>query len=215
MPRLAKQRRAELTRRDLLDAARQVFAARGFADASMEEIAERAGVSRGPLYHYFDDKQDLFRAIFIEIERELAEAVLAGVRERAAPGAGAWEQVHAGNHAFLDACLDPAVQRIALLEAPAVLGWDARRDFARYGLGLIRNGLQQAIDEGVIEPQPIEPLAHLLRAVLSEGALLIARAEDHAAARAEVGAAIDRLMEGLRQSTVRRLSKKRPRTVSS
>ncbi len=200
MSRPAIQRRAEATRRDLLEAARAVFTERGFADASMEEIGERAGVSRGPLYHYFDDKRDLFRAVYLEIEQELAEKVISGVRSRTAPGAGAWEQVHAGNHAFLDAALDPAVQRIEILEAPVVLGSDSRRDFARYGLGLIRNGLQRAIDEGGIEPQPIEPLAHLIRAVLTEGALLIARAEDHAAARAEVGAAVDRLIEGLRRA---------------
>jgi AcrR family transcriptional regulator len=198
MSRPAKQKRAEQTRRDLLDAAREVFTACGYADASMEEIAERAGVTRGPLYHYFDDKQDLFRAVYAEVERYLAEKVMLGVRTRAGPGASAWEQVYAGNQAFLDTALEPAVQRIAILDAPAVLGWDARRDFARYGLGLIRNGLQMAMDEGSMEPQPVEPLAHLLRAVLSEGALLIARAEDHAAARAQVGAAIDRLMEGLR-----------------
>ena len=199
MSRPAKQRRSELTRRDVLEAACLTFAERGFADASMEEIAARAGVTRGPLYHYFDDKEDLFRAVYQEIEREIAESVLAGVRSRTGTGDDAWAQVRAGNHAFLDACLHPIVQRIALLEAPSVLGWDARRDFAHYGLGLIRQGLQNAIDERVIEPQPIEPLAHLLRAVLTEGALLIARAEDQASARAEVGAAVDRLIEGLRR----------------
>jgi hypothetical protein len=70
---------------------------------------------------------------------------------------------------------------------------------ARYGLALIRRGLQNAIDQRLIEPQPIEPLAHILRAALSEGALFIARAEDQAAARAEVGAAIERLLDGLRR----------------
>ena len=197
---VVKQKRAERTRRDVLDAAREIFAARGFADASMEEIAERAGVTRGPLYHYFDDKQDLFRAVYAEVERYLAEKVLLGIRSRVGPGASAWEQVHAGNQAFLDTALEPFVQRIAILDAPAVLGWDARRDFARHGLGLIRNGLQMAMDEGSMDAHPVEPLAHLLRAVLSEGVLLIARAEDHAAARAEVGAAVDRLIEGLRRS---------------
>jgi AcrR family transcriptional regulator len=200
MSRPAKQRRAERTRRDLLDAALELFTQRGFAGTAMEDIAERAGVTRGPLYHYFDDKQDLFRAVHEEVERYLAEKVLTGIRSRAEANGSAWDQVHAGNHAFLDAALHPAVQRIALLEAPAVLGWDSRREFARYGLGLIRSGLQMAMDEGSMDAQPVEPLAHLLRAVLSEGALLIARAEDHAAARAEVGAAVDRLMEGLRRS---------------
>ena len=89
MSRAVKQKRAERTRRDVLDAAREIFTARGFADASMEEIAERAGVTRGPLYHYFDDKQDLFQAVYAEVERYLAEKVLLGIRSRVGPGASA------------------------------------------------------------------------------------------------------------------------------
>ncbi len=195
MSRPPKQKRSERTRRDILKAARTLFSRKGYAETSMEQVAARAGVSRGPLYHYFSDKQDLFRAVFEEVESELAARVIAGSDIRANPNA--WEQVRAGNHAFLDACLDRDVQRIAILEAPSVLGGDARRDFSRYGLGLIRSGLQQAIEQGMMDPQPVEPLAHLLRAVLTEGALLIARSKDPAAARAEVGAAIDRLVDGL------------------
>jgi len=55
-----------------------------------------------------------------------------------------------------------------------------------------------------LDPQPVEPLAHILRAALSEGALYIARAKDQRAARAEVGAAIERLLEGLRRRTQRK-----------
>lgn len=199
MSRPAKQRRSERTRWALLDAARELFSERGFAGASLEDIAERAGVTRGPLYHYFDDKEDLFRAVYEEVERYLAEKVLIGIDSRVTPGSGAWDQVKACNDAFLDAVLDPAVQRIALIEGASVLGWDARKDFARYGRGLIRQGLQRAIDEGLLDRQPVEPLTHLLHALLTEGAILIAHAEDHAAARAEVGAAIDRLISGLRR----------------
>ena len=199
MSRPAKQQRSERTRRDLLDAARETFTRHGFADASMEEIAERAGVSRGPLYHYFDSKQDLFAAVYEEVEQALAAEIASEIEARTASESDAWQQVHVASQAFLDVSLHPAVQRIALLEAPTVLGWDARRDIARYGLALIRRGLQNAIDQRLIEPQPIEPLAHILRAALSEGALFIARAEDQAAARAEVGAAIERLLEGLRR----------------
>ena len=165
----------------------------------MEEIAERAGVTRGPLYHYFDSKRDLFAAVYEEVEQALAAEIASEIRTRTASESDAWQQVYVASQAFLDVSLHPAVQRIALLEAPTVLGWDARRDIARYGLALIRRGLQNAIDQRVIEPQPVEPLAHILRAALSEGALFIARAEDHATARAEVGAAIERLVEGLRR----------------
>ena len=199
MSRPAKQQRSERTRRDLLDAARETFTRHGFADASMEEIAERAGVSRGPLYHYFDSKQDLFAAVYEEVEQALAAEIASEIEARTASESDAWQQVLVSSQAFLDVSLHPAVQRIALLEAPTVLGWEARGHIARYGLALIRRGLQNAIDQRLIEPQPVEPLAHILRAALSEGALFIARAEDQAAARAEVGAAIERLLEGLRR----------------
>ncbi len=199
MSRPAKQQRSERTRRDLLDAAREAFTRHGFADASMEEIAERAGVSRGPLYHYFDSKQDLFAAVYEEVEQALAAEIASEIEARTASESDAWQQVLVSSQAFLDVSLHPAVQRIALLEAPTVLGWEARGHIARYGLALIRRGLQNAIDQRLIEPQPIEPLAHILRAALSEGALFIARAEDHATARAEVGAAIERLLDGLRR----------------
>ncbi len=200
MSRPAKQKRSAQTRREVLNAARFLFAQRGFAEVSMDDIAGRVGISRGPLYHYFRDKQDLFREVYEKTEAELADRVIMGVRARSADaGPDAWREVATGCQAFLDACLDSGVQRILLLEAPSVLGWEARRDIANLGLGMIRSGLQRAIEQGLIEPQPIEPLAHLLRAVLTEGAMLIARAGDHASARAEVGAAVDRLINGLRR----------------
>jgi AcrR family transcriptional regulator len=199
MSRPAKQERSERTRRDLLDAAREVFTRRGFAEASMEEIAERAGVTRGPLYHYFDSKQDLFAAVYEEVEEALAAEIAAEIGARTADESDAWQQVLVSSQAFLDVSLHPAVQRIALLEAPTVLGWEARGHIARYGLALIRRGLQNAIDQELIDPQPVEPLAHILRAALSEGALYIARAADQNAARVEVGATVERLLDGMRR----------------
>jgi AcrR family transcriptional regulator len=199
MSRTAKQERSVQTRRDLLDAAQDVFTRRGFADASMEEIAVRAGVTRGPLYHYFDSKQDLFAAVYEEVEEALAAEIGSEIQQRTAEEADAWQQVLVSSQAFLDVSLHPAVQRIALLEAPTVLGWEARGHIARYGLALIRRGLQNAIDQELIDPQPVEPLAHILRAALSEGALYIARAADQNAARVEVGATVERLLDGMRR----------------
>jgi AcrR family transcriptional regulator len=199
MSRTAKQERSVQTRRDLLDAAQDVFTRRGFADASMEEIAERAGVTRGPLYHYFDSKQDLFAAVYEEVEEALAAEIGSEIQQRTAEEADAWQQVLVSSQAFLDVSLHPAVQRIALLEAPTVLGWEARGHIARYGLALIRRGLQNAIDQELIDPQPVEPLAHILRAALSEGALYIARAADQNAARVEVGATFERPLDGMRR----------------
>ena len=191
---------SEATRRRLLAVARELFAERGYAGTATEEVVQRAGVTRGALYHQFRDKEDLFRAVYGEVEYELAEKIVSGLRSRITAETNAWEQIRAGNEAFLDACLDPAVQRIALLDAPSVIDATSRRDINQYGLRLIRRGLEMAIEQGLIDPQPIEPMAHLVRAVLNEGALLLARSPDPAAARAEIGAAVDRLFGGLRRS---------------
>ena len=96
--------------------------------------------------------------------------------------------MRAGTELFLDACLEPEVQRIVLLDAPAVLGWERWREIAAdYGLGLIEAALQAAMEAGAIAAQPVRPLAHVLMGALDEAAMLVARAEDPTAARAEVG----------------------------
>jgi AcrR family transcriptional regulator len=198
--RTRKAEQAAETRSLLVQAARDLFGERGYSAASIDDIAERVGVTTGGLYHHFADKRELFRSVYAEIERELSEAIVKGIEARAGANANAWEQVRAGGQAFLDACMDPGVQHVIMLEAPTVLGWDSRRYIARYGLGLIRQGLERSIKQGLMEPQPVEPLAHLLRAALTEGGMLLARAEDQRAAREEIGAAVDRLIDGLRRS---------------
>src|SRR5215467_12530022 len=137
--------RSEATRRQLVRSARALFGARGYAGVGTEEIVRAAGVTRGALYHQFCDKADLFAAVAEEVEAEISERVAAG----ASAATGPVEALRAGARLFLDACADPEVERIILLDAPAVLGWEAWRDLAgRYGLGLVRLGLQAAIDAG-------------------------------------------------------------------
>jgi AcrR family transcriptional regulator len=190
-----KEQRAEATRAALVTAARRLFAQRGYAAVGTEEIVRRARVTRGALYHHFRDKDDLFRAVVEEVERELTERIA----ERAAAAAddplGAMQ---AGAQAFLDASLEPAVQRIILLDAPAVLGWEAWREIGeRYGLGLVQGVLEAAMEAGAITRQPARPLAHVLIGALDEAAMYVARAQDVQAARAEMGATVERLLEGL------------------
>ena len=191
--------RSEATRRRLVTAARALFGARGFAEVGTEEIVRAAGVTRGALYHQFRDKADLFAAVAEEVEAEIAERIAgAAGAEAAADPVGA---LRSGARLFLDACGAPEVERIILLDAPAVLGWQAWRDLAgRYGLGLVRFGLQSAIEAGAIVPQPVAPLAHVLIGALNESALYVARAEDPAAAREQCVAIIDRILHGLMTS---------------
>jgi AcrR family transcriptional regulator len=188
--------RSEATRAALVAAARPLFAERGFAGVGTEEIVRAAGLTRGALYHQFADKRELFAAVFEQVEAELTMSTA-----RAAVASGAADPLavlRVGAIAWLDACSDPEVQRIILLDGPAVLGWDGWREIAqRYGLGLVENELREAIEAGVLEPQPTRALAHVLMGAIDEAALYIATADDQAAARAEAGAVLDRLLSVL------------------
>lgn len=195
---MRKAEQSEATQAALLRAARELFAERGYAGTATEEVVARAGVTRGALYHQFRDKEDLFRAVYSQIEAEFAEKIAARMRSRTPRGANAWDEFREGAQAYLDVALDRDVQRIALLDAPSVLGPGAGREVGRFGLELLRNGLQRCMDQGFIAEQPVEPLAHLLRAALTEAAMLIARSQDHSAMRSDAGAAVERLLGGLR-----------------
>jgi len=187
--------RTEATRASLIAAARELFTGHGYASVATEQIVKRAGVTRGALYHHFDDKRDLLRAVYEQIEAELALRL----GEAVSPGAGSLETLAAGAELFLDACLEPEVQRIALHDAPAVLGWEEWREIgARYGLGLIEALLSTGMDAGEIRLQPLTPLSHALLGALDEVAMLVARADDPVVARAEAGETLAGLVEALR-----------------
>jgi len=195
MTRTKHDLRSEGTRRQLVTAARALFGARGYANVGTEEVVRAAGVTRGALYHQFRDKADLFAAVAEQIEAEIAGRIAADASAAAADPAGA---LRIGARLFLDACAEPDVERIILLDAPAILGWEAWRDLAgRYGLGLVQIALQTAMDAGVIVPQPVVPLAHVLIGALSECALYVAGTEDPAMAREQCAAIFDRILRSI------------------
>jgi AcrR family transcriptional regulator len=188
--------RSERTRAQLVATARELFAARGYAEVSTEEVVRSAGVTRGALYHQFAGKEELFRAVLEQVEDELTQRVAATVLEAGATDAFA--ALHAGVGATLDAALDHEVVRFTNL-APTVLGWDAWRELGeRYGLGLVRASLQAAMDAGALARAPTDPLAQILLAALEEAMLYVARATDPHGARTEAGEALGRLIDGLR-----------------
>ena len=190
-----KAQRSEATRAALVSAARELWADRGYAGAGTEEIVKRAGVTRGALYHHFADKTDLLRAVLHELSRELAEAsATAALKEK-----DQWQQILAATDAFLDACTDPAIQQIMMVDSPSVLGWEEWREIDQaYGLGLVKASLEQAMETGLVPRQPVGPLAHLVVGALDEAAMYIARAPDLKTARREMGESIERMLNGLR-----------------
>lgn len=171
--------RAIETRRALVAAARLLFVEKGYFQTGTEEIVRAANVTRGALYHHFADKKALFLAVFEAIEDDLINA--ASSQESPVDALCRLQSALLG---FLDASLTPEVQRVLLIDGPAVLGWQEWRALeAKYGLGVIEQLLNDAIKEGNLRPQPVSALAHILLAAVDEAALFIANSNNPLSAR--------------------------------
>lgn len=185
---------AEATRAALIAAARRLFVEKGYFDTGTEEIVAASGVgTRGALYHHFDDKRALFQAVFEQVEEDLLAAA-GGLEETG----DSLSRLRSGLLRFLDASLTPEVQRILLIDGPAVLGWQTWRQLeGRYGVGAIYGLLERAVIEGALPPQPLMVLAHVLLAAVDEAALVVANSPDPTATREQAVAAVSQLLAGL------------------
>lgn len=190
-----RARRAQETRQALITAARQLFTEHGYHAVGVRDFGTLAGVTRGALYHHFGDKERLFLAVFNAVEEDL-QAELA---ERAKKQRGnTWQRLRSNVQAYLEAATRPDVQRITLIDGPAVLGWQRWRQLEdTYSLGALTGALKAAMDAKLIRVQPVEPLAHVLLGSIIEAALLLAHSEDPVKRRAELGKALDGFLRGL------------------
>ena len=187
--------RSATTRAALVDAARPLFAEHGFGGVGTETIVRAAGVTRGALYHQFADKTELFAAVFEAVEEDIGKRI--GEVVIAAGATDPIEGLRTGAAAWLEACAEPEVQRIVLLDAPAVLGWERWREIGmRYGMGLVEGVLAHAMEVGRVRKQPVGPLAHLVVGALDEVALYVARADDPVTAGRDAHAVVDQLIAG-------------------
>lgn len=165
---------AAATRRALLATARSCFATKGYGQTGTEELVQKADVTRGALYHHFKDKRALFAAVVEEVESELS----AGLQALVANEPDILKALALGATSFLEACRDPAVRRILMIDAPSVLGWAQWREIdLRYGLGMLRDQLELGMKTGLLKEQPVGPLAHLVLGALTEAGMLVAHAD--------------------------------------
>jgi AcrR family transcriptional regulator len=188
------------TRQALVAAARRHFGSVGFAATSLDDVVADAGVTKGALYHHFKNKEDLFVAVYEELEAELT-----GSGTGAAAGAkDAIDLLQRAFNSFLDLALSPEIQRISLIDAPSVLGAAQKHEIdTRYSLAGVTMAVQLGIDEGDIVAHDAATVAQLLIAACGQAAIMIATAEDHEAARTRIGAALDALVAGLRPAAPR------------
>lgn len=189
----ARAAQGAATRAALVAAGRELFGTKGYQDTSLDEIVSRASVTKGALYHHFRGKDDLFAAVYELVQREVSDKVVA---EFLRPDP--WEALQVGCDLWIEAHLDPMVQRIAMRDARAVLGWEAVREVeARYGAVPLRGVLRRAIRQGLIEQVPLRPLGLMLMGALTEACFYVGDADDRDMAFAEARALITRLLSGL------------------
>jgi AcrR family transcriptional regulator len=188
--------RTEATRGKLIATGRILFAEKGFAATSTEDILGASGVSRGAMYHHFTSKTELFQAVFEAVEDDLTNGVM--VTATASGETDPMRILEAGFAAFLDQCRNPEVQRIVMLEGPTVLGWDTWHELdERYAFGTVKFVLGMAAESGRIEPDAVDPLSHLLLGAIMQAGMVVARADDPVAAKMAMVASWSRLLSSL------------------
>lgn len=173
--RTQAQRRAE-TQAQLLDAARVLFVEQGFAQTGLPEIVRKAGVTRGALYHHFEDKTDLFRAMATREAEAIAEMIIAQTDNIEDPN----QAMIAGTDAYFDAMLAPGRAKILLADAPSVLGHKAAQELTQsQGSETLRFGLARALPDAS-EPE-LDALSNVLSAAFDRAALEISQGADRQA----------------------------------
>ncbi|MCT8991235.1 TetR/AcrR family transcriptional regulator [Chelativorans sp. SCAU2101] len=185
--RRSNRERSDETREKLIEAARQLFVEKSYAETSTPEIVAAAGLTRGALYHHFADKQALFKAV---VERE-AQRVAEEIERQAGRASSPAEALTLGGDAFLAAMAVPGRTRLLLLDGPAVLGRAVMDEIdGRHGNRTLRDGLAAAMQAGAVRALPLEPLTALLAAAYDRAALAIETGADAESFRTVLAALI-------------------------
>lgn len=170
------QTRTEATRSALLIAARRLFSEKGYADTSTPEIVRAAGVTRGALYHHFEDKEALFRAVVTEEYRAVSEVI---ARSGEPDASSALDALRRGSRDFIAAMGESGRVRIMLRDGPAVLGQgELDKIDQTTSADTLRRGLVEAMDAGEIRKLPIDALTVQMSALFDRVAYAISEGDD-------------------------------------
>ncbi len=182
------------TRGQLIEVATSLFADRGYEGTSIEAVLAAAGVSRGALYHHFAGKEALFKAVLQALSERVTAQVTEAIRDCTDPV----DAMHTGALAWIDLAGDPVIQRVMLVDAVSVLGWEQWQamDEGRT-VGATRAMLQAVSDSGRLPQELVGPFSYMIVAALDEAAMVVARAPDSGAAVAEGRRAVEELLNRL------------------
>jgi AcrR family transcriptional regulator len=159
----------------ILEAARDLFARKGFDATTVDDVVAKAKTTKGGLYHHFASKEELFTAVLEGMQKALSERVARASATERDPLAAMLK----GTRAFFEECLDPEIRRIVLLDGPRALGWDVWREIdAKYFGAMVSGALSVAMDQGLIAKRAVGPLTTIFLGAMTEAAMACARSED-------------------------------------
>ncbi|MEZ2128853.1 MULTISPECIES: TetR/AcrR family transcriptional regulator [unclassified Sinorhizobium] len=181
------------TRAKLLSAARHAFATQGYAAASMDDFTAEAGLTRGALYHHFGDKKGLLMAVIMQIDAEMSERLCA----ISGKADNTWQGFVDECTAYIEMALEPEIQRIMLLDGPAVLGDPSKWPNQSACIRTMSRSLERLIEEGTIQPVDPEAMAWLISGATLTAALWIANTTDQEEVTRKAVAAFNVLVSGL------------------
>lgn len=197
MPRRSQEDRSRSTRTALEQAGRRLFAERGYAGVSAEEIVSEAGVTRGALHHHYGDKRGLFLVVLEQLEADNTAEITRAIAELPDPD-DLMAAMAAGLRVFLDLSSRAESVRIAMSDGPTVLGWEGWREMeSRHGLGLITDLLERGVASGVAVAAPVRVLSHLILSAVTEAGMLVASSDDPDTTRAEAEQCLLLMLAGL------------------
>ncbi len=188
---------AEATRAALLDEATALFAERGYAGTSLEDVAKASQVTRGAVYHHFSGKQALFEAVLDEQEMHMVERITAAITRYDDP----WDGSLAAIDAFLEQCMDPAYSRLVWQEGPAALGWTRWKECEeKYALGLIEQSAKALVTAGYLAGTAVDTMVRFVFQMFGAAGMALADATeaDKSRVRAECADLMRRMLTGLR-----------------
>ena len=172
--KLTKAEQTQRTRRAILDRARHVFTTQGYAATGTEEIISELGITRGALYHQFNDKLGVFKAVIVEAYGEITDYIQAKIQ----PLDTNWQQLIVGCQAFLEVAHQEELRRLIFVEAPAVLAVDDLAEIDQYGFALLHKSIHIAVNEGELSTINAEGFAHLVNGSLNDLAAWVAQSDD-------------------------------------
>jgi AcrR family transcriptional regulator len=191
-----RQEYSSSTRRALLKNAGDLFAERGYAGTSLDEVVSAARVTKGALYHHFQGKLALFQAVFDHIEGTAVKRITADVRRQKDP----WDKALTAVSSFLAVCQEPAYRRIVMQEGPVVLGFDRwRQSEERSTYGLVHDLVRRVLRQYDIQGTLLDTFTRVFFGAMSAAGVSVAEAEDPETASRDVSTVIALMLAGLRQ----------------